>query len=162
MARVGVGVGAGGGDGVMGLELQPLTQAEAFAFIAAHHRTHRPPQGCRFVIGVNDGEKVVGVIVVGRPVARNLDDTWTAEVTRCATDGTPHAASMLYAAAWRAARAMGYRRLISYTLASEAGTCLKAAGWKIVGQVRGGSWSRPSRPRVDTHPLQDKILWEAV
>jgi hypothetical protein len=74
----------------MSLNVQPITQREAFAFIATHHRHHLPPQGCKFCIGVNDGVKVVGVIVVGRPVARNLDDGWTAEATRCCTDGTPH------------------------------------------------------------------------
>jgi len=79
-----------------------------------------------------------------------------------ATDGTRNACSMLYGAAWRAAKALGYRKLITYTLASEPGTSLRAAGWSVVGEVRGRSWSCASRPRVDKHPLQDKLRWEAA
>lgn len=143
------------------LDIQPITFAEACAFIVQHHRHHLPPQGWKFGIAINDGVAVVGVVTVGRPVARMIDDGWTLEVTRNCTDGTPHVASKLYAAAWRATRALGYRRLITYTLAEERGTSLTAAGWRIVGQVKGRSWSRPSRPRVDRHPLGDKTLWEA-
>ena len=142
------------------LELQPTTRDEAFAFIELFHSHHPPPQGWLFGIAVNDGTQVVGVITIGRPVARGLQDSWTAEVTRCCTDKTPHVASKLYAAAWRACRAMGYRKLITYTLDSEAGTSTRAAGWRMVGQVKGRSWHCPSRPRVDTHPLQDKFRWE--
>lgn len=143
------------------LELQPITFKEACRFVAEHHRHHKPPRGHKFSIGVNDGEKVVGVVMVGRPVARKLDNGWTLEVTRCCTDGTKNAASMLYGAAQRAARAMGYRRVITYTLASEAGTSLTAAGWRSLYQTPGKSWNVPSRPRVDTHPLGQKTLWEA-
>ncbi len=144
------------------LELQPITYREACEFVRQHHRHHKPPQGWKFGIAVNDGQKVVGVIMVGRPVARFLDDGWTLEVTRCCTDGTKNAASKLYAAAWRAARALGYRRLITYTLIEEPGTSLRAAGWRIVGQTKGDTWNRPGcgRPRVDTHPTGAKRLWE--
>jgi len=146
----------------MSLELQPITRKEAHAFITEHHRHHRAPVGEKFAIGVNDGVKVVGVVTVGRPVARMLDDGWTAEVTRCCTDGTPNACSMLYAAAWRAARAMGYRKLITYTLPEEGGASLRAANWKCIGAAGGGSWSCKSRPRVDAHPLQVKFRWEVA
>lgn len=142
------------------LELQPITLREACRYIEDHHRHHLPPQGMKFAIGVNNGCSVVGVIVVGRPVSRHLDDTWTAEVTRCCTDGTKHAPSKLYAAAWRAARAMGYRRLITYILETEPGTSLRAAGWTIVGKAGGGSWHRKDRPRIDKHPIGQKTLWE--
>lgn len=140
------------------LNLQPVTYREACAFIGEHHSHHLPPQGWLFGIAVNDGETVVGVVTVGRPVARLNQDGYTAEVTRCCTNRTPHAASMLYAAAWRATRAMGYRRLVTYTLASETGTSLVAAGYRVVGSTRGGSWSRENRPRVDTHPIGQKTL----
>lgn len=147
----------------MTLTLQPITQREAEAFISEHHRHHLPPRGWKFGIALNDGEKVVGVITVGRPVARNSDDGYTAEVTRCCTDGTKFACSKLYAAAWRAARAMGYRRMVTYTLATEPGTSLVAAGWKSLYQTKDNlSWDRPSRPRVDRHPLGAKTLWEMV
>lgn len=143
------------------LELQPITYSEACEFITRHHSHHLPPQGWKWGIAVNDGEKVVGVVTVGRPVARRLDDGWTLEVTRCCTNGTKHVASKLYAAAWRAARAMGYRRIITYTLEGELGTSLVAAGWKELYSTPGKSWSVPSRPRVDKHPLGQKKLWEA-
>ena len=144
----------------MPLEIQPITFAEACTFVTMHHRHHKPPQGHKFSIAVNDRQKVVGVCIAGRPVARHNDDGWTLEVTRCCTDGTKNAASALYAAAWRAARAMGYKRLITYTLRDEPGTSLKAAGMRVVGQTKGGSWNCPSRPRVDKHPTGQKVLWE--
>ena len=145
----------------MNLELVPITYAEACVFIDNLHRHHKRPQGHKFSIGVSDGEKIVGVIVVGRPVSRHLDDTWTLEVTRCCTDGTKNASSMLYGAARRAAWALGYKRLITYTLKSESGVSLRAAGWHVIGEAGGGTWNRPNRPRVDTHPIEQKILWEA-
>lgn len=148
----------------MGLELQPITFREACRYIADNHRHHDPPPGFKFGIAVNDGEKVVGVITVGHnPNARKLMDGWTAEVTRCCTDGTRNAASMLYGAPWRACKALGYRRLITYILAEEPGTTLRAAGWRLVAErTGGGTWNRENRPRVDTHPLGQKQLWEAV
>lgn len=146
----------------MALQLQPITKSEADAFIRQHHRHHQPSLGWKFGVAVNDGAQVVGVIVVGRPVARHNDNGLTLEVTRCCTDGTKNAASMLYGAAWRAAKALGYQRLITYTLVSEPGTSLAAAGWKCLYEVPGRSWSCPSRPRVDTHPLQNKLCWEVV
>src|SRR3546814_18235817 len=75
---------------------------------------------------------------------------WTREVTRRCTDGAPNACSKLYGAAWKAAKALGYTRLITYTLPEEGGASLRAAGWQLVGTRGGGAWSRPSRPRADT------------
>lgn len=144
----------------MGLEIVPVTLSEAKAFVERHHRHHKAPQGGRFAIGAAKDGEVVGVVIVGRPVARMLDDGWTAEVTRCCTDGTRNAPSMLYRAAWRAARAMGYRRLVTYTLPEEGGASLRAAGWRLIGEAGGGSWRRESRPRVDLHPTQTKLRWE--
>jgi hypothetical protein len=145
----------------MSLCLQPITFAEAAAFVRRYHRHHAPSVGWKYGIGVNDGERVVGVVMVGRRVARHIDDGLTLEVTRCCTDGTRHACSMLYGAAWRAAKALGYRRLVTYTLVEEPGTSLKAAGWKPLYETPGRSWSCPGRPRVDTHPLGQRTLWEA-
>jgi len=144
------------------LELQPISYKEACDFIREHHRHHLPPQGWKFGIGVNDGEMVVGVVTVGRPVAAARDDGYTAEVTRCCTNGCKNASSMLYAAAWRAARAMGYKKLITYTLVEERGTSLVAANWRVVGQSKGGTWSRHNRLRVDKAPLGQKTLWEPI
>jgi hypothetical protein len=145
------------------LELCPMTLKEARAFVARHHRHHPAPAGGLFAIGcVQDGVgDIVGVAIVGRPVARHLAGDYTAEVTRLCTDGTWNACSLLYGAAWRAARALGYRRLVTYTLATEPGASLRAAGWRDVARVKAEGWSRPSRPRVDLQPAQEKIRWEA-
>lgn len=141
------------------LRLQPVSLRDAFAFVQAHHLHPRPPQGGKFAIGVSLSGKLVGTVIVGRPVARAYDNGLVAEVT-CCTDGTTNACSMLYGAAWRAARAMGYLRLITYTLASESGVSLKAAGYRNVGLAGGRTWDRPSRMRTDTHPIEQKTLWE--
>jgi hypothetical protein len=147
----------------MGLQLQPITLKEAQAFIQRNHRHHGAPVGWLFGTAVNDGQCVVGVVIIGRPVARMLQDGYTAEVTRlCVLEGHPNACSMLYGASWRAARALGYRRMITYTMANEAGSSLKAAGWRELYVTKGGSWDRPSRHRIDTAPTDQKRLWEAV
>ena len=143
------------------LELQPISTKEAYLFISRYHRHHKPPQGCKFAVAVSSSNEIVGVATIGRPVARMLDDGWTLEVTRvCTIDGYKNAASMLYAAAWRASRAMGYRRLISYILKEEYGTSLKAAGYREVGLAGGGTWNRKNRVRIDKHPTEQKILFE--
>ena len=142
------------------LEICPISLKEANAFVEQYHRHHRPVTGHKFSIGCTDGEKVVGVAIVGRPVSRYLDDGWTLEVNRLCTDGTRNACSMLYAAAWRAARAMGYHKLITYILDTESGTSLKAAGWKCVGQAGGLRWTGKRRPEVDLCPAQMKIKFE--
>lgn len=146
----------------MSLHLVPVTLREARAFVSAHHRHHRAPQGGLFAVAAADSAGIRGVAIVGRPVARQLSDDFTAEVTRLCTDGARNACSLLYAAAWRAARALGYRRLITYTLATEGGASLRAAGWRVVAETKPEGWSRPSRPRVDTHPTQQKLRWEAA
>lgn len=146
----------------MRLRIIPLDLAEANALVARWHRHHQPVAGHKFSIGLADGERVCGAAIVGRPVARPLDNGSTLEVNRVVTDGTPNACSKLLAAAWRAARALGYERLITYTLKEEGGASLRAAGWRMVGEVKGRTWNTPSRPRVDLHPLQDKFRWEAA
>lgn len=145
------------------LRITPVDLAEANAFVAARHRHHGPKLIARFALAVSDGDnRVRGVAIVGNPVARMLQDGWTLEVNRLCTDGAPNACSMLYAAAWRAARALGYRRLITYTLPEEGGSSLRAAGWRLIGEAGGGSWHRETRPRVDTAPTQRKLAWEAA
>lgn len=147
----------------MKLSIVPVTLKAARAFVDQHHRHHKAPRGGLFAVAVARGEQVVGVAIVGRPVSRSLDDGWTAEVTRCCVlDGHPNACSKLYGACWRAARAMGRRRLVTYTLPTESGGSLRGAGWQVVAETRGGSWDRPSRPRVDEHPTQAKFRWERV
>lgn len=140
----------------------PLDLDEANTFVADLHRHHKPAIGHKFSIGAALGDKIVGVCIIGRPVARLRDDGLTLEVTRLCTDGTRNACSFLYGKAARAAFALGYKRIGTYILESEAGTSVRAAGWRLISEVRGRSWSCPSRPRVDTHPLQGKLLYEAA
>lgn len=144
------------------LTIVPLPLAEANEFVTRHHRHHRPAVGHKFSLGVADeAGEIRGVAIVGRPVSRHLDNGLTLEVNRVATDGCPNACSALYGAARRATFALGYQRLVTYVLKSEPGTSLRAAGWKCLGERGGGSWSREDRPRVDLHPLQTKMLWDA-
>lgn len=139
------------------LRLKPIGYAEMCEFVDRLHRHHRPPQGHKFSIGASMGDQLVGVVCVGRPVARKADNGWTAEVTRLCTDGTDNACSLLYSAAARAAKAMGYRKILTYILASENGASLRASGWEYDGESGGGTWSRPSRGReTEQHPLDPK------
>ena len=132
----------------MSLELTTVTRDQAVDFIRRLHRHARRPQGYRFAVGVTSAGELVGVATAGRPVARALDDGHTIEVTRVCTDGTPHACSMLYGACWRAAKALGYHRAITYTLTTEPGTSLRAAGWIRVAELPARTgWNMPSRPR---------------
>lgn len=152
------------GESSARLRVVPIHHAEANAFVKLHHRHHKPTVGHKFSVAVADEQGTVrGVAIVGRPVSRNLDTGWTLEVNRCCTDGTRNACSMLYQAAWRVARAMGYRKLITYTLPKEGGASLRGAGWKCIGAAGGGNWNVPSRPRVDTESevSGQKWLWEA-
>ena len=142
------------------LNIQPITFKEACSFINKYHRHHKPPQGWKFGIALNNGENIIGVIIVGRPVSRILDNGFTLEVTRCCTDGTKNACSKLYSAAWRASKAMGYKRLITYILDTESGVSLISSGFKELYKTSGGSWNCKSRPRFNSHPLNQKLLFE--
>lgn len=144
------------------LEILPCSLKDANAFVSQHHRHHRPVVGHKFSLAVSDGESICGVAIVGRPVSRMLDDGVTLEVTRVATDGTKNACSALYGAARRATFALGYKRLVTYTLESEGGGSLRGAGWKVIGTADGGSWSRQNRPRIDKHPTEPKLRWEVT
>jgi hypothetical protein len=145
------------------LVVVPCELDEANAFVKRHHRHHPPVVGHKFALAVVDeASEIRGVAIVGRPVSRMAQaGGYTLEVNRVATDGCPNACSALYGAAWRAAKALGYRRLITYTLASESGASLRGAGWTVVAEIPGMSWHREGRPRVDKHPLQGKLRWEA-
>lgn len=133
------------------MRLIPITMRAANDFVLTHHRHHGKVRGCKFCIGVLDGEqKLRGVAVVGRPVSRYLDNGLTAEVTRLCTDGCKNACSFLYAACARIARQMGYDRIITYILESENGASLRASGWSCRVTCGGGNWNTPKRPRADS------------
>jgi hypothetical protein len=147
------------------LEIVPVSFKDACEFVSMHHRHHKPPRGHKFSLGVAKGTVLVGVAIVGRPVSRVIQaDGDTLEVIRSATDGTPNANSALYGAAWRATKALGYSRLITYTQEGESGASLRAAGMRVIGSrpARKG-WSVPSRPR-DDHGTDGvaRLLWEVT
>ena len=145
------------------IELTPITIRDAKAFVLQHHRHNKPPAGCKFSIGVTDGEQIVGVAMVGRPVSRNLDDGRTAEVLRvCVLDDAPkNTCSMLYGASWRAWKAMGGNKILTYTLTKELGASVRGAGWTIVHETRPQGWDRPNRPRKDQLIYSErKYRWE--
>ena len=147
----------------------PLTLRQANAFVAEKHRHSRPVRGAKLSVGIAVRGQLVGVAIIGRPVSRRLDDGETIEVTRVCTDGTLHACSCLYGRVIRIARELGYKRVVTYTLASEPGSSLKAAGFVRDADVPNANWDKPSRPRkvMDTHlfgsesvtPQGAKIRW---
>ena len=146
-------------------QLRPVTLREAREFVDKHHRHNAPPQGCKFSIGLMENGELIGVVIVGRPIARRQSDGYTAEVTRCCVlDGKPNANSKLYAAALRTARGMGYQRVITYTLPEESGASLKAVGFTFDGLTAIGNWNTPKRPRnlPDKYPTGRKNRWVKI
>lgn len=144
----------------------PITLKQAREFVAKHHRHSKPPVGWKFGLGLQIGEMLVGVATAGRPVARHFDDGLTLEVNRTCTDGTRNGNSMLYGAVWRAAKAMGYLRCITYTQADETGASLRAAGWVKVKTIDARkSWADSSVAMKDKRdPVGSggvpRVLWE--
>lgn len=139
------------------LRLVPITRAEARRFIAQHHRHAKPPAVAICQVGVAKDEQLVGVALVARPLARKLCDGTTAEISRIATDGTPNACSMLYAACARAAKALGYQRILTYTLESEPGASLRASSFVqddgFYGSDNPARWETQRTPRSQAHDL---------
>lgn len=145
------------------LKVRPLTLKQANELVAGLHRHHKPAVGHRFSIGVESDGKLVGAAIVGRPVARMVDQYSVAEVTRLVTDGTRNACSILYAAAARAAQAMGFEKIQTYILDTEPGTSLKASGWQMEAETSGGNWNHSWRKgRREDQPMQKKQRWSKV
>lgn len=141
------------------LEATPLELSVAKEFVSTLHRHHDPVHRDKFRIGASHNGRLVGVVQVGRPVSRMLDDGKTVEVVRLCTDGTKDVCSFLYSKAARIAKEMGYEKIITYILCTESGTSLKACGWIEDGTTSGGCWSRPSRKRSTTAPTVPKKRW---
>jgi hypothetical protein len=145
------------------LRVVPLTLKQANEMIAKLHRHHKPVVGHRFTLGAMLDGALVGAVVVGRPVSRELPQYEVAEVTRLVTDGTPMACSFLYQAAARTAKEMGFTSIQTYILDSEPGTSLKAAGWKMDGYTAGGNWNHSWRKgRREDQPMFPKQRWMRV
>lgn len=151
----------------MSLTAVPISAKEAMEFVENFHRHNKSPKFAIFSVGVSDGKELVGVAIVNRPVARMLDDGETLEVVRCCVnENAPKGAcSFLYARCWQAAKALGWKRLVTYTLQSESGASLRGAGWKVVAEIKErnpADWQ--SRPGRDWQPVvgQAKLRWEAT
>lgn len=140
------------------MEIRPITFKKACDFINAHHRHHRATVGCKFCLSLWDGDRLVGVAVCGRPVARRLDDGTVCKINRLCTDGTRNACSMLYGACCRVAKAMGYKRVITYILESENGASLKASNFVCEGVAGGTHWTG-ERDRGQDIPRELKTRW---
>lgn len=141
----------------MSLRVVPMRHAEANEFVRRLHRHNGPTLGAIFCVGVAD-EIVRGVAIVGRPVARLQDDGQTVEILRVCTDGARNACSMLYAACRRIAVAMGYARILTYTLPDEGGASLRAAGFVFDGDAGQASRNWHSRPGRTAAPIGDDIV----
>lgn len=139
----------------------PVSLAEANAFVEKHHRHHKPVRGHKFSIGCTNADgQLVGVAIIGRPISRYLDDGLTLEVNRLCTNSEKNACSFLYGAAARAAKAIGYRKIITYILDSESGASLCAAGWTNAGLAGGKAWTGKRRPATPLYPAQMKYRYE--
>tara|TARA_R100001460_G_scaffold32526_7_gene63840 strand:+ start:6955 stop:7410 length:456 start_codon:yes stop_codon:yes gene_type:complete len=144
---------------------KPISQKKAFAFIKEHHRHFKSIQGDVFRIGLLKDGRLIGVISVGRPVSRYLDDGYTCEVRRLCINGQhKNACSILYSSAARAAKALGYEKIITYILENESGVSVRAAGWEISHKSRGQNWSRTSRPRDQKSLFQtlNKVCYHKI
>lgn len=140
----------------MSLAIRPVTATEARRFVNDHHRHNEAPQVAQvtFAVGLYDGDELVGVATAGRPVARALCDGFTLEINRtCLAGEVGNGNSRLYGAICRAAKALGYRKVITYTLHKESGCSLLASGFARVAEVGARSWqdSSVSRPRYDSN-----------
>ena len=148
------------------MRITPITQKKAKAFINKHHRHHKAPRGDIFRIGLEDNNgALIGVIMVGRPVSRNLDDGRTLEINRtCVLDNKKNACSLLMGAACRAGKALGFHKIITYTLQFESGRSLHAAGFIQEAKIKGQLWNKPSRPRKQQSLFQEyeKIRWVRI
>ena len=145
------------------MQLVPVSLREANAFVAEHHRHHKPVVGHKFSIGCEQDGRLVGVVIAGRPVSRYLDNGLTLEINRMCTIGEKNACSMLYGAAVRAAWAMGYRKVITYILDSECGASLKASGFVCEGPAGGMEWTGKRRPKDSgQYPHQMKTRWVKI
>lgn len=139
-------------------DIRPITFRQASDFVKANHRHLGATAGCKFCIGLYDGDVLIGCAICGRPVSRYYDDGLTLEINRLCTDGTHNACSMLYGASVRAAKAMGYKRIITYTLASENGSSLRASNFKCEGEAGKTHWTG-ERNKGQAIPAEKKQRW---
>jgi len=143
------------------LDVVPITLRTANDFVAEFHRHNgrTARNGGKFAIGVSDGTELLGVAIVGNPLSATYMDGFTAEVLRCCVrDHAPKGScSKLYSRCWQIWRAMGGRKLITYTLKTESGASLKGAGWSVLGEAK------PVKPGWNKNDhLNDARTWQPV
>ena len=144
----------------MNYYFRPISLKQANEFVSNHHRHNKPVAGHKFSIGLFDDERLISVAICGRPVARMADDGLTLEILRVCTDGTRNANSMLYSRVKKIAQVMGYRKVLTYTLAEESGSSLRAVGAQKDGIVKPREWSRKKRKRETQNIYKkEKIRW---
>lgn len=142
------------------MKLVPIYRDQANAYVRRLHRHSKRVTGYRFAVGIMVGDELRGVAIAGRPVARALDDGLTLEILRVCTDGIRNGCTRLYGACCRAGAALGYQVVVTYTLESEGGASLRAAGFKPVAAVKDRQWDTPSRPREQRDLIGDRVRWE--
>ena len=113
------------------LSIIPLSLKEANEFVTKYHRHNKKCAGHKFSIGAVYKNEIVGVVIVGRPVARKLDNRFTLEINRnCVLDTAPKGTcSFLYSRAIKIWQTMGGKKIITYTLETESGSSLKAVNF---------------------------------
>ena len=140
----------------LSLKIKPCHLRAAREYVGQHHRHSIPPVGGKFAVACYDGDTLCGVAICGRPVSRHLDNGLTLEILRCCTDGTHNACSKLYGACCRIGFDMGYERIVTYTLATEGGASLRAAG---DGKAGGKEWTGQRRRSYYVAPAELKHRW---
>ena len=158
----------------MKLRVEPISRQLADNYIAEFHRHHAPVNqlaycGSAFVIGAFNGDRMAGVAIAGTPANRAFAAAGDIiEVRRVATDGTRNAPSILLGACAKAARALGYDRIVTYTLTSESGSSLRAVGWQPT-ELPPDDWQRrrnnnrqqePLFATPQAHEAVPKVRWE--
>ena len=145
----------------MNFKVIPLTLKESNDFVTAHHSHNKKVQGYKFAIGALFKNKLVGVAIAGRPVSATLDNKKTIELLRsCVLDDAPkNTNSFLYGRVWRIAVAMGYEKMVTYTLMKEQGSACKAIGMKIVGQTRDSSKAWAAKKKQDGIERENQAVY---
>jgi len=142
-------------------KIVPMAIKEANKYVKKWHRHNKPVVAARWAIGVEKEGELVGVAIVGNPIARLLCDGKTAEVLRVATNGERNANSFLYTRCRRICQLMGYEKVITYTLEIESGASLRAIGAKIVANGIQTNWGKGKRKRINQKiSTQKKFRWE--
>ena len=152
--------------------LIPANAKEVNELVSKWHRHNAPLGGGSFFsVGLADNGALVGGVIVGPISARLLNSPYACELKRLVTDGTPNACSMLYGAARRAAKSLGYEVMYTYTLQTEPGSSLRGSGWTVDDpHVPARQWKSRApeyadlrwkdRPDACASPSYPRVRWK--